>query len=250
MKYYLTFITLIVIPCFLSPIESAMTGTDVEEIFADINGGKAQDAIPLADRVIARFQAANKKPGALYMCADSPQENDANLALAKSQKREAISVPMDWCAALYAKAYALIDLDRSDLAEPISRQAVAMAPNNSNFLNDLADHYRGRSQFERALGYYTRAEALASVAPEVTRNTIHGRSLRGMALSKIDLGDMNEAERLLRESLRYSPNNKSALAKLAELAAMAKGRGPTPVKLQTNATARTEPVSPARKSPN
>lgn len=191
-----------------------------------IRSGNPQQAVSEADGVIASYQARYKDSDTLYFCALSPAEALANMTAAALRKKSAVSVSSDWCDAHYVKGFALVDLHRGDLAEAELRRATEMAPFNAHYLNEYAELVKSRREWQKSYDIFAKAQDIAELYPEAGRKAVAARALRGMGFNKIELGDLDEAERLFRRSLEFEPGSPAARSELQYIAQQrAVGRG-------------------------
>lgn len=187
-------------------------------MLAAVRSGNPQKAVSEADAVISSYQARYNKSDMLYYCSSSPAEALANMATAAALKKSAVSLSSEWCDAYFVKGFALIDLHRSDLAEPELRRATEMAPFNAHYLNEYAELFKARREWQKSHDLFAKALDIAGMAPEASRNQYKARALRGMGFNKIELGKLDEAETLFRRSLEFQPNYPGALTELEYIA--------------------------------
>lgn len=155
-----------------------------------------------------------------YRCADTPQQAQAlaeHLRKAPAQGDYVILGP-GWCIALWGKGYALIDLNRSGEAEPLLAKAVAMAPDDAHYRNEYAELFKSRREWQRSYLEFSLAWDVVSHDPKGPHSKVAARALRGMGYNKIELGDLDEAERLFRQSLEFDPGNPGANNELEYIA--------------------------------
>lgn len=123
-----------------------------------------------------------------------------------------------WCDAIFGRAFALIDLHRLDEAEPLLVRAIGMAPTRAHYLNEYGELFKSRRQWERSYNVFARAWEVARSGPDTQQNDVKARALRGMGFTKIELGDLDEAQRLFNRSLELQPNHAGALSELKYIA--------------------------------
>jgi tetratricopeptide (TPR) repeat protein len=123
-----------------------------------------------------------------------------------------------WCQAIFGKAFVLIDLNRPAEADPLLAKVVVMAPTKAHYLNEYAERFKSRREWQWSYDLFARASELARKGPDAADKKVEARSLRGMGFNKIELGDLDEAERLFELSLEIEPGNSGALSELKYIA--------------------------------
>lgn len=190
-----------------------------EAMIAAASSGQPARAVTEADLVIAEFEARFNKADTLYLCGETQAETILNMTLATTTGKSAVAVPGEWCSAHFVKGFALIDLGQPDRAEPELRQATEMAPYNAHYLNEYAELIKSRRQWQQSYDLFSHAAEIADVYPAGGRKEVKARALRGMGFAKIELGDLDGAERLFKQSLVLQPNYPAALSELRYIAA-------------------------------
>lgn len=194
-----------------------MTDAQVKElsaaIFNDIIAGKPAVAIDKADQLIAAFNVRQAKRA--LACAESHEQAEA---LAKKNDAEVTMeltiVGPAWCDGYFYKGYALIDLGRGREALPWLQLAHDRAPLNAHYTNELAEWFKAQRDWQRSFGLFEEALKSADTAPEGQRAPYKARALRGMGFNKIEMGQLDDAERLFNESLTYQPDSPAAANEL------------------------------------
>lgn len=172
------------------------------------------DSVQLSETIISTFEAEYGKGDKLIFCADNSQQIIILLARAAAQKRDGVTLDKTWCTALFLKGFALIDLNRSAEAKPFLARAAEMAPLDAHFLNEYAEWYKSARQWQDAYNWFEKARDASQYSGEEFRNGQKARSLRGMGFVTIELGDLDKASKLFRESLELVPNHPGALSEL------------------------------------
>jgi len=200
----------------------ALGKTDIDahvtRMFEMIHKHDPASAIAEADIVIADYKSRFNDAATIYVCAGSGPETIANLMIGGAAKQRTVAVSEDWCSAYFVKGYALIDLNRSDLAEPELRQATEMAPFNAHYLNEYAELFKLKHEWQKSYDLFSKALDVAPLNDESTRAAVTARSLRGMGYAKIELNELDEAERLMKQSLEFEPESAGARSELQYIA--------------------------------
>lgn len=189
---------------------------ELEEVFASIRAGDPNAAIATADRVVAAYETAFR--GKIVKCADGLDDAVKVTILTADKNTDITVVGPGWCQALFAKGFALIDLHRSDEAEPFLARAVTMAPTDAHYLNEYAELWKGRREWQRSFDLFSQSFDLVDHDPKGRNAPVAARALRGMGFTKIELGDLDEAERLFRRSLEFDPKSTGARSELEYIA--------------------------------
>lgn len=191
-------------------------------------GSDPAKAVAQADLVIADLDTSLAKPDASYVCTTDATDTLTKLLGATiAGKGTTIAVSYDYCWALFAKGFALIDLRRGSEAEPFLRRASAMAPDNAHFLNEYAEWHKSARQWQTSYDLFAKSAAMADAQPADERAKRHARALRGMGFNLIELGRLDDAEAKFNESLKLESGNRNAVNELkyiAELRAKAKAK--------------------------
>ncbi len=120
-----------------------------------------------------------------------------------------------WVRPSYSCAFyflALIAAEREDYASAIEavEQGLRLEPDHPLLLCEKGFVLRHLRRFEEALICYQQGVAARQWSPDFQK----AQALRGVGVTLIDLGRLDEAEDALRESLRFELNNKIAVAEL------------------------------------
>ncbi|MDR2857803.1 MAG: diguanylate cyclase [Novosphingobium sp.] len=182
-----------------------------------ISGSRQAQAIGIIDKVIAAYETAYR--GKAVLCArDMADAANISLSAMLHKGGKVTIIGPGWCEALFLKGYALVDLNRSIEAEAALARAVAMAPTRAHYLNEYAELWKGRREWHRSYGLFARAYAISDQDPKSPDARITARSLRGMGYTKIELGDLDEAERMFHLSQQFDPDNAGVRTELEYIA--------------------------------
>lgn len=168
--------------------------------------GKPAEAEVLFSKVINAYEKSAKS-GVIYRCANGGLNVVSTLlgAVAQAPKNEIIAVGPNWCAALFGKGFVLIDLGRLPEAGPFLAKAVEMEPLNPHYINEYAEWFKSQRNWTRSYSLFSQAWGLVSHDKKGPDRPVAARALRGMAFNLIEQGDLEQAEKLLKESLEYEP---------------------------------------------
>lgn len=186
-------------------------GARVDQAFDLIRNGKQAKAVGLFSDVIAS--------------ADRSLAGDTRMRLCRSDRNAPSADPSGvvlvdgaLCDAHFGKGYALIDLGRGDLAEGELRMAMEMAPGNAHFANEYAELFKSRREWEQGYDAFAHAWAIADKDTAGPDADLAARALRGMGYTKMQLGDLDEAARLFRQSQDFEPRSEAAKIELGNIA--------------------------------
>jgi tetratricopeptide (TPR) repeat protein len=180
---------------------------------------KPADAIPYFDQVAALYDARAKGKNAQYYSSRKPSETlfyAVQAAASEKNKSSAVVLSGNWGYAYYLKGYCLLDLGRPGDAKAPLLRAVALAPQNAQFLGELGHVYQLEKNWPLALETFQRAEKAAKeFSPEQARNAELGRAWRGMGYVLVELGRLDEAEAMYRRCLQLNAQDAMAQRELA-----------------------------------
>lgn len=169
-----------------------------------IQSGQPQKAVDILDPLLAEYEKLH--PGIGYkLCRVEDYETNAYASLPGGSA--AILVDGGWCIALWAKGFALIDLQQLDNAVPYLERAVKLAPLHPHYLSELGYAYQAQKQWQRSYDLYARAaEAAKRESGERQKKSLR-RAWFGMAYDLIELGNLDQAETWLRKCLELTPDD-------------------------------------------
>lgn len=186
-----------------------------------LRAGRQAEAISLQfDRVISAYEAKFNDPNVDYYCARHQGEALLYLVQAASgdKKRNALVVSLNWALAYYFKGYAFIELKRLADARPPLERAVALSPQNAQFLGELGYYHQTQKDWPGAYALFKRAEEAArGFSPPELRNKELARAWRGMGYALIEMKRLDEAEALYRKCLELDANDALAQHELRYL---------------------------------
>jgi tetratricopeptide (TPR) repeat protein len=195
--------------------------SQVAAIGAAAHRGAVDEALHLFGTFNSAVQSLRKESDAVYVCFRSQRE--LNYFIASQPDLLKVRV-LDWCVAwgMFLKAFALSKAGRFGEALQSVEEAAKLAPlyahaqvERGYILNRL-----GRAQ--EALAAYARAWELVARLPENLESA--GAALRGQAVALVELGDLDRAEKLLRDSLVVEPGNTVANNELTYIAHRRSGK--------------------------
>ena len=168
------------------------------------------------DKTASAYEARFKDPTVKYYSARSMPETLLYLLdAAGGNKGSAVVVSANWAYAYYLKAYALLDLGRLAEAKAQLERALALAPQNAQFLSELGHVYQLEKDWKQSLATFERAESAAQqFSPERARNAELGRAWRGMGYALVELGRLDDAEAILLKCLDLDGNDALAMREL------------------------------------
>jgi Flp pilus assembly protein TadD len=177
----------------------------------EMNAGRRQEAIAIADQVIAHYRAAYADERRDIYSAREAAEALAYMAKSVDAQRDAVVVSHAWGDAYALKGFSLVELGRVKEARAAIDAALALSPLNSQYLSELGYLHLLESRPADALEVYKRAtEGAESVAPRGYEKRQLGVALRGQGYSLIELGRLDEAEAVLRKCLELDADDAKA----------------------------------------
>ena len=188
--------------------------------------GKPADAEKLFTSIIARFEASHD-PAVPYRCTYDGDKAKRTIELSApgmNGKKYTLGGYV-WCAALFGKGFALIDLRRPDDAGPFLARAVEMAPADAHYVNEYAEWFKSRRQWQQSYDLFAHAWDIVEHDKQGTDRKIAARALRGMAYNKVEMGELDEAEKLYNRSLEFEPEHGGVRGELDYIAGLKARRG-------------------------
>jgi len=183
---------------------------EVDQGFNLLSKGKQAMAVNLFDRVIATVDR--------HLAGDSRQKLCDGDGHIKADLAGTVIVDKAVCDAHFGKGYALIDLGRGDLAEAELHMATTMAPGDAHYANEYAELFKSRREWQKSYDLFARAWNVVDKDMKGPDASLAARALRGMGYNMIELGKLDEAEKLFRQSLDYEPRSDAAKGELSYLA--------------------------------
>jgi len=180
------------------------------EIVQLIQGGQPQQAVDKLNPLLADYErryAGQPRP----LCDVEPAETKAYAGVAG---KDYTLTDGGWCIALWAKGFALIDLKQLDAAVPFLERSVALAPFHPHYLSELGYAYQAQKSWQRSYDFYARAADSALRQEGERRNKSLRRAWFGMAFDMIEMGRLDDAEKLFRKCLEVSPNDEAVKSEL------------------------------------
>jgi Flp pilus assembly protein TadD len=167
---------------------------------AAIRGKNPGRAIELVKPLLADFEKRYAGEKRHIYCALNSSQAKAYLADAAATKLDAVTIEPDWCRAQYVRAYALIDLGKTDDALAAFQHLTEFAPKNSRYLNELGYVLADKKRYDDAVRAYQRSLAAADLSPD---DTDQERCLayRGIGYNMTKLGRLDDAEAAYRNCL-------------------------------------------------
>ena len=188
-----------------SPAETARNNR-LTAIIQLIQGGQPQQAIDKLNPLLAEYQGLY--PGDQQkLCKVEDYETAAYATLPGG--KVATLVDGGWCIALWARGFAMIDLQQIDGAVPFLERAAAMAPFHPHYLSELGYAYQAQKQWQRSYDLYARAADAAKRESGDRQKKSLRRAWFGMAYDQIELGRLDVAEGLLRQCLALTPDDQA-----------------------------------------
>ena len=177
---------------------------------------RSAEAIQIFDKVAASYASRFKDKNVTYFGARSPTESLLYVVqAANANKGSAQVVSANWGYAYYLKGYALLDLGQISEAKSQLQRAVALSPQNSQFLSELGHIYQVEKNWKLALETFQRAESAATeFSPPNVQNAELGRAWRGMGFVYVELNRLDDAEAMYRKCLELDRNDAAAMREL------------------------------------
>jgi tetratricopeptide (TPR) repeat protein len=181
-----------------------------------LRAGDAQAAIAeYFDKVIAYYDSQFKDGDKTVYGARTQAESLLYLLTAAKDNRSTIVVKPVWGDAMYAKAYALIELKRGDEAQSLLQRAVSISPSNAQYLGELGHIHQLRKEWQKALVTFNAAEEAANgYSPPEAKLRELSHALRGSGYVLVELQRLDEAEAKYRRCLELDSRDTAAAREL------------------------------------
>ncbi len=205
--------------------------SDLNDGFNAIRNKDPQTAFNKADAIIKRFEA-DEKDDVHYVCTSGTSDTLTGLlgfAVAANQgkqdksKTSTNAVSIDICDAYSLKGFALIDLQRRDEALPSLQTAVKMDSDNTQYINELAEWYKGSKDWETSLSLFTLASNTNDLSiifmddKKLSKQILDARrcrSYRGIAFNHAEMKNWKKARKAAKECLKLIPDDPDSLREL------------------------------------
>lgn len=187
--------------------EAAARETRIGAAIAAIQSGKAAEAIAILDPLLAEYQKLYAGEKRRIYCASDPAQVLLYMGQAAAAKQSAVTVDNGWCLALWARGYALIDLQQVDAAVPFLERAVALSPMYPHYISELGYAYQAQKKWQLSYDTYRRAADAAAIQQGEQRDRSLRRAWFGMAYDLVELGRLDEAEKLFVKCLALTPDD-------------------------------------------
>lgn len=186
---------------------------------------KPSEALEKCDAVIKKFldyylipdaqrvYCARSQPEVLFYLLKNSADADRGTATAADAKGAKV-LSSTWSDAYFMKAYALIELRRVDDAKTAIGKALELSPVNARYLCELGMVHQLEKNWEESSKQYTAALKNVEFSPEASKAIDLGRARRGLAYNHIELGKLDEAEKLYLQCLESDPADARAAKEL------------------------------------
>lgn len=194
--------------------EQATRETKLGNAVAAIHAGKAAEAIAMLEPLLAEYDKLYAGEKRKIYCAHDQRQALFYMAQAAAAKREAMAIDPGWCIALWARGFALIDLQQVDAAVPFLERAVALSPSHAHYLSELGYAYQTQKKWQLSYDLYSRAAAGAEFEQGDQRKKSLRRAWFGMGYDLVELGRLDEAEKLFEQCLELFPDDAKVKSEL------------------------------------
>ncbi|WP_430388370.1 tetratricopeptide repeat protein [Dyella sp. 20L07] len=189
---------------------------EVQKGLEMIQAGQIMAAVdgPLTD-VVKKFEAEYASSDAQIYSARGMTDAllYAGLGTTNGGHRKVDVLGPAWAMAYWARGYAYGEMARYDDERIELDKALALAPLDAQYNNELAFTYSQMHEWEKALALYQRAEENAELT---TTDVPHSQcaSLRGQGYVLVELHRLDEAEAKYKACLKITPDEPKSLAEI------------------------------------
>ncbi|RDJ00098.1 tetratricopeptide repeat protein [Dyella solisilvae] len=126
-----------------------------------------------------------------------------------------------WAMAYWARGYAYGEMARYDDERLELEKALALAPMDAQYSNELGYVYLQKHEWQNALSYYEKAEGFADFNPS-NADSMKCTSFRGQGYVLVELHRLDEAEAKYRACLKITPNEPKSLGEIGYIEGLRK----------------------------
>jgi tetratricopeptide (TPR) repeat protein len=184
-----------------------------DQLVAD---GKLEEATRILDPALEAYQRQFGSETRAIYCSESPQEVLLYMAMAATVKKSAIAIGPGWCKTLFLKGYILDDGHHFSEAAALLERAIAMAPHNAHYLNELGFAYQQQHNWPASDATYRRADESAEY-DAASMKVERGRAWRGLGYNLVEEGKLDEAEAMYRKCLELDPDDAKSQGELRSI---------------------------------
>ncbi len=194
--------------------EQVARNAKLGEAVAAIKSAKPGEAIAILDPLLADYQKLYAAEKRRVYCAHDLKQTLLYMGQAAAAKQDAIAIDPGWCTALWARGFALIDMQQIDAAVPFLERAVELSPSHPHYVSELAYAYQTQRRWQLSYDTYARAAAGAELEEGDQRKSSLRRAWFGMAFDLVELGKFDEAETLFKQCLQLFPDDQKVKSEL------------------------------------
>jgi Flp pilus assembly protein TadD len=210
---------------FVTPAFAGETMTEEErqkktnEAIGYFNARKPAETIAAAKPVLESFEAdfAKNYPDRQktdLFCAETSEQTLTLTLQGSTAGKDTVVLNRSYCEMLFITGFAMIDAGQQEGAGAYLQKASEMSPLNAHFMNEYAEWHKSKRDWKTSFALFKNAREISSFTPEEVRKETEARSMRGMGFNMIELGDLDGAEKLFKESLKLTPGNSNAVGEL------------------------------------
>lgn len=147
-------------------------------------------------------------------------------AMGAKDKRNVVVLGPSWAMAYWARGYAYGEMNRFDDEQAELEKALALAPFDAQYNNELAFVLVQKRDWANALARYQAGQEYARISHPSTAVPTQCTSLRGQGYVLVELHRLDEAEAKYRECLKLIPGEPKSTAEIGYIQEQKAKRGP------------------------
>lgn len=199
----------------------------VQNSLSFLMNGQLPKALEILDEVVAQtpgdYVFQYKEDDKLYI-KFWDQEHFLHYITWQKKDPQLVSEELVWLPNAYARAYyhlgfIMVKMKNYEKAIEYLEQGQSLEPHYPIFYNEKGHAYACLKHFSKSLAQYNEVKGIDAH----TTASMYAMALRGKAFVYIELGKVEEAEVLLKESLQYDPESRVALNELMYIAHLRAG---------------------------
>ena len=187
--------------------EQAALNAKLGAALVAIDTKKPEEATAILTPLLADYEKFYATEKRRIYCGHGQQETLFYMLEAAAARQDAVAIDPGWCTALWARGFALIDLRQVDAAVPFLERAVALSPSHPHYLSELGFAYQAQRKWQLSHDTFQRAVTGAGLEEGDRRKQSLRRAWFGMSYALIELGKLDEAEKLLSQCLELTPDD-------------------------------------------
>ena len=194
---------------------ASLTNDDVEVVvnaaFKLLDAGLFEQASQKIEPIIARYESENWPKDQRVYCGHSAPETLLYMTSGAVADANSIDIGAPYCDALFLRAYLQTEANDGDEALATLARLRELAPENAQYIVELAHVLKMRGRLDEALTLYRSVPGKAALAPtDALEKRWNAVALRGIGYILIEQRKWAEGEQAYRDSQKFDPDSEIA----------------------------------------